>query len=71
MAKVFGRKFAEHPDWLIETPDDEQARITEIQLKEGPGLRIEDFNEDGSLERVSVIYATPQRIFIVSAPTVD
>ena len=70
-ARALGQRFAAQPGLVLGIPADEVVRLEEINLSTGPGLIIEDYGDNGSLERVTLIYNTPDRIYCISAPGRD
>lgn len=66
-ARALARKFVANPAWFLDIPADEVVNIQEVSLRLGPGLLIEDFDDEGRLERVTVLRNTIERIYCVSA----
>jgi hypothetical protein len=67
-SRALGEKMAANPAWLLDVPADEVVHLQEIGLRSGhKGLVVEDFDDHGAISRVTVIVATPQRIFAVSS----
>ena len=66
-AKTLARKFVDDPAWFLDIPAGEVVNIEEVSLRAGPGLLIEDFADNGELERVTVLRSTNERIYSVSA----
>ncbi|HEY1495699.1 MAG TPA: hypothetical protein VGF49_14200 [Candidatus Solibacter sp.] len=65
-ARALAQKFVRNPGWLLDVPPDEVVNIQEVPLRSGTALVIEDFDDQGKLERVTVIRSTSQRIYTVS-----
>jgi hypothetical protein len=66
-ARSLSERFAAHPTWFLGVPQDQLARIREVNLGSGTGMLIEDFSEGtNQLERTAVIWSTPDRTFILS-----
>jgi hypothetical protein len=66
-ATALAQKFAANPGWLMGIPADEAANIEQVSLRTGPALLIEDFKDDGSVGRVTVLRSTSERIYCVLA----
>lgn len=64
-AGELARKFAANPAWLLDVPADERADVEQIVLRSGPGLLIQEFNDDGKPGRVTVLRSTNERIYCV------
>ena len=60
------RKFAAHPAWLLDIPDDAVVNVQEVALRAGPALLIEDFDEKGAVKRATVVRSTSERMYSVS-----
>jgi hypothetical protein len=54
---------------LLGIPADEVARIAEVSLRWGPGLLVEEFKDDGGVERVTLVFGTKDGIFAVMSPS--
>ncbi len=67
-ARALARKFAANPAWLLDIPPDEPVNLQEVSLRTGPALLIEDFDDHGKLEKVTIIRSTSERILAVMAP---
>ena len=65
-SRSLGRKFADNPGWFLGVPRDERVNIQEIALPSGPGILVEDLDENGKLVRRALIWSTPDRIFALS-----
>lgn len=68
-ARALARKFVANPGWFLDIPPDEPVNIQELSLRNGPALLIEDFGDDGKLQRVTVIRNTSQRIYAAMSPS--
>lgn len=67
-ARTFAQKFAMHPSWLLDIPQDEEATVREVHLNSGhPAVLVEDRNE-GKQERFSILFGTADRVYLISAP---
>ncbi len=65
-SKALAQRFVRNPAWLLDVPPDEVVNIQEVPLRSGTALVIEDFDDHGKLERVTVIRSTSERIYTVS-----
>ena len=68
-ARAMAQKFVAHPSWFLDIPPDEVVNIQEVSLRNGPALVIEDFDDKGASERVTVIRSSRDRVFSVSSKT--
>jgi len=66
-AAAMAQKFTSNPAWLLDVPSDEAADVEQIILRSGPGLLVQEFNDDGRPPRVTVLRSTSDRIFAVEA----
>ncbi|SPE29696.1 hypothetical protein SBA3_1580018 [Candidatus Sulfopaludibacter sp. SbA3] len=66
-ARALAQKFVANPGWLLDIPPDEPVNIQEVQLHTGRALLVEDFGDDGKVQRVTVMRSTAGRIYAVMA----
>jgi len=64
-AQSLAQKFATNPAWLLDIPADEVANVEQVSLQAGPALLIEEFNDDGTPGRVTVLRSTSERMYCV------
>jgi hypothetical protein len=64
-ARALAQKFVANPAWLLDIPPDEVVNIQEVPMRTGSALVIEDFDDQGKVERVTVIRHTQERIYAV------
>ncbi len=64
-AAAMAQKFTANPAWLLDVPADEVAEVEQIVLRSGPAMLVQEFNDDGSSGRVTILRSTPDRIFAV------
>jgi hypothetical protein len=65
-AIAMARRLARDPAWLFDIPADEVANVQELNLRNGTALVIEEFEDRGALQRVTVIRSTQERTYSVS-----
>ena len=71
-AERFGRRMRETPSVLCGIGIDDDAAISEVRLRHGYGTLIENFGEDGKVERVELLWSTGDRLYALSgATTID
>jgi hypothetical protein len=70
-ASEMSRKFAANPALLLNIPSDEAASVREVPLRGGTGLAIDDFDDGGKLERVTIVWSTSERVYSVSSKTFE
>ena len=66
-ARALAQKFVANPAWLLDIPSDEVANVEQVSLRAGPALLVEEFNDDGTAGRVTVLRSTSERIYCVLA----
>jgi hypothetical protein len=64
-AQALAQKFVSNPAWLLDIPTDEVANVEQVSLQTGPALLIEEFNDDGTPGRVTVLRSTSERMYCV------
>jgi hypothetical protein len=64
-AQALAKDFVTNPAWLLDIPADEVANVERVTLRTGPALLIEDFNDDGTRGRVTVLRSTNERMYCV------
>lgn len=68
-ARAMARRFVSNPSLLIGIPPDEPARIENVSLRTGSGLLAEEFKEDGTIERVTLVFSSDDRVYSVISPS--
>jgi hypothetical protein len=66
-ARALAKTFVANLSWFLDIPVDEVANIQEVPLRTGSALLIEDFDDEGGLERATVLLSRSDRIYCVSA----
>jgi hypothetical protein len=66
-AAAMAQKFTANPAWLLDVPSDEPADVEQVILRSGPGLLVQEFNDDGRPPGVTILRTTSDRIFAVEA----
>lgn len=64
-AGEMARKFSANPSMLLEAPASSTADVEQIVLRSGPAVMIQEFQRDGSVDHVTVIRTTGDRIYSV------
>jgi hypothetical protein len=56
------------PAWMMPIEPDEKVGIREVTLRSGPGTLVYDYDEDhpDRVERLTLIWSVPDRVFILS-----
>jgi len=62
-SRAMAQKFAAHPAWLLDIPPDAVVKVQEVELRAGPALLMEAFDE----KRATVIWSTSERMYSVSS----
>jgi hypothetical protein len=65
-AQRFGGRLAAAPSLLLGIPDRDGAVIREVHLHTGTATLIEDLDDHGRVERVSVLWSAPDRVYILT-----
>jgi hypothetical protein len=65
-AQQFGRRMAATPALLFGISLVDDVAIREVRLNGGPATVIEDFDDNGSSQRVAVIWSVVDRIYLLS-----
>jgi hypothetical protein len=68
-ARALARRYVSQPSLLLGIPADEVARIAEVSLRWGSGLLVEEFKDDGGVERVTLVFGTKDGIYAVMSPS--
>jgi hypothetical protein len=63
------RRYVAQPSLLIGIPNDEPARIEDVSLRQGSGLLVEELDDDGTMQRVTLVFAAGDRIYAVMSPS--
>jgi hypothetical protein len=64
-AGEMARKFSANPSMLLDAPASSTADVEQVVLRSGPAVLIQEFRQDGSVDRVTVIRTTGDRIYSV------
>jgi hypothetical protein len=64
-AGEMARQFSANPSILLDAPARSMADVEQIVLRSGPAVLIQEFQRDGSVDRVTVIRTTNDRIYTV------
>ena len=70
-ARAMGRRLASDPALLLGIPPDEAANVRQVTVRGHSGLLVEDLDEDGAPQRVSVLFSGPERMYAVSSPSAE
>jgi len=65
-AQRFGRQMITAPALLFGIGAEDQVNIREVHLHTGPATLIEDFGDNGEVERITLLWAVPDRVYILS-----
>jgi hypothetical protein len=65
-SRAMARRFAANPALLLDIPADKAVVLEEVRLRSGAGLLVQDPKEG---KRVTLLYSSPERAFVVSAPS--
>ena len=59
------------PFALVAISADEEVTMRQVQLRAGEGTIVHDLNEDGSLQRTTLVWNTPDRLYAISSNLSD
>jgi hypothetical protein len=65
-ARRFGHRMITAPALLLGIGTEDEVAIREVGLDTGPATLIEDFGDNGRLERVTVLWSVPDRVYVLS-----
>jgi hypothetical protein len=67
-AERLGVRMSAAPAWMMAIEPDEKVGIREVMLRSGPGTLVYDYDEDhpDRVERLTLIWSVPDRVFILS-----
>jgi hypothetical protein len=68
-AERFGRRMNTAPVLLCGISEDEHVAISDVKLRNGNGTLIENYGDDGKVERVELLWSTGDRVFVFSGAT--
>ncbi len=66
-AQRFGHRMTTAPALLLGIGTEDAVNIRDVNLRTGPATLIEDFGDNGRLERVTILWAVPDRVYVLSA----
>ena len=70
-AKELAKRMSSNPGVLLAIPKDEAATIREVALRTGTGTLIHSLEDDGSIQRTELIWATSDRLYALSGRMSD
>ena len=59
------------PFALCAISPDEKVTMRQVRLRTGDGTLFHDLNEDGSLQRTTLVWSTPDRLYAISSHLSD
>ncbi len=65
-ARRFGHRMAAAPALLFGIGMEDKVAIREVNLRAGPATLIEDYGDDGRVERVAILWSVPGRVYLLS-----
>lgn len=66
-ARAMAQRFVANPAWLLDLPPDALVNIQEVSLQAGPAILIEEVDDRGAVQRVTVVRSTSERMYSVSS----
>lgn len=70
-ARSFAARMAAAPFALLAISPEEEVRLREVKLRMGEGTIVHDLNDDGSLQRTTLVWTTADRIYVISSNLPD
>ena len=69
-ARTFSAQMAAAPFALVAISPDEEVTMRQVRLRAGEGTLVHDLNDDGSLQRTTLVWSTPDRLYAISSEPV-
>ncbi len=70
-ARSFSTQMAAAPFALVAVSPDEEMTMRHVRLRAGEGTLVHDLNEDGSLQRTTLVWSTRDRQYAISSDLSD
>jgi hypothetical protein len=70
-ARAFSTQMAAAPFALVAISPDEEVKMKQVQLRAGQGTIVHDLNDDGSLQRTTLVWSTSDRLYAISSNLSD
>jgi hypothetical protein len=70
-ARTFSAQMAAAPFALVAVSPDEKLTMRQVRLRIGEGTLVHELNEDGSLQRTTLVWSTPDRLYAISTNLSD
>jgi hypothetical protein len=70
-ARRFSTQMAAAPFALCAVAPDEKVTMRQVRLRMGEGTIVHDLNEDDSLQRTTLVWSTPDRLYVISTNLSD
>ena len=70
-ARAFSRQMSSAPFALFAIEPDEKVTMRQVRLRTGEGTIVHDLNEDDSMQRSTLVWSTPDRLYAISSDLSD
>jgi hypothetical protein len=70
-ARTFAAQMASAPFALLAISPEEEVTLRRVTLRAGEGTLVHDLNDDGSLQRTTLVWSTPDRLYTISSNLSD
>ena len=70
-ARTFSAQMAAAPFALFAISPDEEVTMRQVRLRTGKGTIVHDLNDDGSLQRTTLVWSTEDRLYVISSNLSD
>jgi hypothetical protein len=70
-AQTFATQMASAPFALVAIAADDEVTMRRVRLRAGEGTIVHDMNEDGSLQRTTLVWSTTDRLYAISSNLSD
>ncbi len=70
-ARTFSAQMEAAPFALFAISPDEEVTMRQVRLRTGEGTIVHDLNEDGSLQRTTLVWSTDDRLYVISSNLSD
>jgi hypothetical protein len=70
-ARAFSTQMAAAPFALVAISPEEKVTMKQVQLRSGQGTLVHDLDDDGNLQRTTLVWSTADRLYAISAALSD
>jgi hypothetical protein len=70
-ARTLSERMNEAPFAMFAVAPDDHTRIRQVQLRTGTGTLAHDLDDHGQLQRTTLVWSTPDRLYAISTNLSD